>query len=508
MGKQKFFRTKQKIIYIILIIVLFTGCNNNSDELNSKLYTAIEIGNLEAVKEVITDWKSEGYSVKDLKLKKRERVWDMSTVDSPLVAAMWNGRYDIVEYLAGQDVDFNCIGSNGKSLLMYSIENYVDSNFEIFIEKGADVNYVNKDGMSVLDIALDYGNINVIHTLLKSSDINVSDEVINRYINKLRGEEEYYKGYGILKELLRHNANGNTDIYNSIFNSDYILNGYNVENRDMIILCTAAFGNTNVLSNLISDYNYDIHKLFMLACEYGNIENVKYLLSIGADINSCDKNGVTAIERAMENNLGDTVRYLLQNGASTRGEKGTNYDDILCFAVYNNNYDITKLLIEEYNDNLNMDRALEAAARYGYDLSLKAFLDSGIKANCIVNGSTLLELACLSDDGDNCVNLLLKNGANVNGIDGSPLMNAVKFGNTEIVKKLINSNVDVNYNLNNNGEHISVLYYAAVKGYFDMVKDLVEYGATFNNKEEITKGLRYIKLSNNIYNYLLNNNLI
>lgn len=509
MVKSKFFKSGQKIVFVILIVFLFCGCNytNKSENLSYKLYNAIGMRNFEAAKEAIEEWKSEGYDIKELTLPKKVSVWDMSKVDSPLIAAMFEGLDNIEDYLLEQDIDVNCIGSNGKSLLIYSIEND-NRNIEKIIEKGADVNYISKEGKTVLDIALDYGDKSTIYPLLKSNDIIVSNDVIYNYINTLRNSEEYYTGYGFLKELLQHNKNANIDIYNSIFNSDAILEGYNKENEEMIILCTAAFGKTNVLKYLMDNNEYNINKLYMLACEYGNISNIEYLLSLGVDINNSDKKGVTAIERAMENDLCDTVIYLLQKGASTRGEKGTNYDDILCYAVYNNNYDITKLLIDKYNDNLNMDRALAAAAMYGYNSALKAFLDTGTNANYIINDCSLVELACLSSDGNEAVKLLLERGANVNEINGRPLINAVQYGNIDIVETLINYNVDVIYNISNNGDQTDVLYYASTNGYFDIVRDLVEYGATFTDYKAVSYGLERIKLSDNIYNYLLNKKLL
>ena len=264
----------------------------------------------------------------------------------------------------------------------------------------------------------------------------------------------------------------------------------------------------NTLKKIIQYGDYDINYLYMLSCEYGNIENIQYLLSIGANINSSDKNGITAIERAMKDNRCDIVKYLLEKGASTRGEKGTNYDDVLCYAVMNNNYDITKLLIEKYNDNLSIDRAIYTAASSGNGLALKAFLDTGTDVNKPVNSVSLLELACIPDNGDACVKLLLDYGANVNGINGNPLINAVKYGNTNTVKLLIDYGVDINYNLRYGKDGGTALYYATTAGYYDITKELVKSGAKFSNQQEIEKAMSRIKLSNNIYNYLLANKLI
>lgn len=503
MVKQKLYRSTLMNVCIFFLTIVFCSCSFNSS--SDKMYKAIEFGNIEAVKEAVND----GYDINAFKSKK-VNVWDMSAVDSPLVAAMFNNRYDIAEYLIEQGADTNYISPSGKSVLTYLIENYeyVDI-YELLIEKGADVNYVNSDGISLLELALDYNHDKSIHALLNSNNIIISDKVVNILLNNLKNNDYYYEGYGYLREILKHSKNIDSQIYNSIFNSNILLNeDIKEENRKIIICCTASFGETDTLKKIIQNSDYDINNLYILACEYGNIKNIQFLLSIGADINTSDKNGVTAIERAMRYNQYDTVKYLLENGASTRGEKGTNYDDILCYAAMNNNYDITKMLIEKYNDNLNMDRALYIAVFYNNYLALKAFLDTGTDVNKPINDCTLLELACVLDNGSICAKLLLDYGANVNGTNGQPLIEAVKYGNIDTVKILIDYDVDINYNLSNGGENVTALYYASTMGYYDIVKVLVNNGATFFNQQEIEKAMFRIKLSDNIYNYLLENKLI
>lgn len=503
MGKQKLYRSTLVEICIFFIAIAFCGCNFNSS--SDKMYKAIEFGNIEAVKEAISD----GYDINAFKSRK-VKVWDMAAVNSPLVVAMDNNRYDIAEYLIKQGANTNYISPSGKSVLEYLIENYEYADiYDLLIEKGADVNYVNSDGVSLLELALDYNHDKSIYALLNSNDIIVKDKVVNILLERLKNGDYNYKGYGYLKEILKHNKNVDLQIYDSIFNSSSLLNkDIKGENKKLIVYCTAAFGEVDTLKNLIQNEDYDINSLYMLSCEYGNINNMKYLLSIGADINTSDKDGITAVEHSMKENQCEVVKYLLENGASTRGEKGTNYDDILCYAVMNNNYDITKMLIEKYNDNLNIDRALYIAAFYGNDMALKAFLDTGTDVNEPINDRTLLELTCVRSDANVCTRLLLNYGANVNGIDGQSLMDAVKNGNTATVEVLVDYNADINYNLNNGGEIVSALCYASTMGYYDIVKILVKNGATFLNQQEIEKAMPRIKLSNNIYNYLLDKKLI
>lgn len=515
MGKQKFYRCKLWKIGCIVFLIFFLLCGCSLFNIygllrglshNVKLYRAIDFQNFEAVKEAVDD----GCNINSFKPIKVS-VWDMSVVDSPIVMALFENRPDIAKYLIKQGADPNYITTSGKSVLTYLIEyyGYNKDMFDLLIEKGVDINYVNSEGVSLIEYAVGryYGEL--IYALTDFDNLIVSDKTVNNVLNELKNDNNYYKGYGYLRALLKHNKNVDSQIYDSIFDSSRLLNeDIKEENKKLVVGCIASFGNADTLKKIIQYGDYDINYLYMLSCEYGNIENIQYLLSIGANINSSDKNGITAIERAMKDNRCDIVKYLLEKGASTRGEKGTNYDDILCYAAMNNNYDITKLLIEKYNDNLSIDRALDIAASSGNDLALKAFLDTGTDVNKPVNSVSLLELACIPDNGDACVKLLLDYGANVNGINGNPLINAVKYGNTNTVKLLIDYGVDINYNLRYSKDDVTALYYATTEGYYDITKELVKSGAKFSNQQEIEKAMSRIKLSNNIYNYLLENKLI
>lgn len=136
---------------------------------------------------------------------------------------------------------------------------------------------------------------------------------------------------------------------------------------------------------------------------------------------------------------------------------------------------------------MSIDRAIYTAASSGNGLALKAFLDTGTDVNKPVNSVSLLELACIPDNGDACVKLLLDYGANVNGINGNPLINAVKYGNTNTVKLLIDYGVDINYNLRYGKDGGTALYYATTAGYYDITKELVKVVLNFQISKKLKK---------------------
>ena len=146
MGKQKFYRCKLWKIGCIVFLIFFLLCGCGLFSIygllrglshNAKLYRAIDFQNFEAVKEAVDD-DCNINSFKPLKIS----VWDMSTVDSPVVMALFENRPDIAKYLIKQGADHNYITTSGKSVLTYLIEyyGYNKDMFDLLIEKGVDIN--------------------------------------------------------------------------------------------------------------------------------------------------------------------------------------------------------------------------------------------------------------------------------------------------------------------------------------------------------------------------------
>ncbi|CAH1380423.1 hypothetical protein MTP99_004435 [Tenebrio molitor] len=57
----------------------------------------------------------------------------------------------------------------------------------------------------------------------------------------------------------------------------------------------------------------------LYAADYGQTDVIQYLISAGADVNSKDKHGITAILAAIWEGHKDCVKILLANGASKNG---------------------------------------------------------------------------------------------------------------------------------------------------------------------------------------------
>lgn len=506
MGKQKFHGCKlwKIVILFFMINFLLNGCSLFSQENNErdKLYEGISLRNLEFVKEAVDN----GCNINSFKNTK-ERIWDNYAVNNPLLVSIFNNSDSITEYLINAGADVNYICDNGKSILYYIIEFNNVEYCKTLIDHGADINFVSKNGKSVLQCALETNQKSVVYMLLNNENIDVSNEDIETVITLIKSNG-YLNDYGYLKKMLEHNNNVDSQIYDAIFECKNLLNtNIKDENRDIIINCVAAFGTSDILDNIINDTNVDIQELYLIACQYNNIDNVKYFLSKGININTSDSSGLTAIEIAVKNNSYDVINYLFNNGVAIKGRKDSNYEDILCYAVENDNYEITKFLLEKYSDSINIDKALSIAVE-GNNLALKAMIETGVDVNYVFyEQSCVLSYACLFGNAE-CTKLLLDYGADVNGLYGEPLITAVQYSRTDCVKLLCDYGADLQYNINNGGDPATALYYAIQCGNLDIAEILIKHGAKFKDDYEVDGAMQYAEKSININNFLKDNNLV
>ena len=204
------------------------------------------------------------------------------------------------------------------------------------------------------------------------------------------------------------------------------------------------------------------------AVEQNNIEMVKYLLSIGQDIDAqifYDGFWVNSpLKVAAENGYIEMAKFLIDKGANLNSA-----DDYMLYAY--NNYDITKLLVDNDVFNLNTNTTREEAIK-------------------LVKDGKYYEIEKL---------LLSEDSNNIDGYD--ELMNAISKGDMKALEKLVKDDTD----LNKQYDKITPLGLAAARNDKEMVKFLVEKGADINLEDgygytPLIKAMKYrnIDLAKNI----------
>lgn len=187
------------------------------------------------------------------------------------------------------------------------------------------------------------------------------------------------------------------------------------------------------------------------AAERGDTDTVLQLLATGAEINSRDERGRTAVMAATHGNQVATVEALIAAGADI-DIQDNRLDNPFLYAGAEGLLDILKLTIDAGANTRLTNRfggtALIPAAERGHiDVITELLTRTDVDVNHVNNlgWTALLEAIILSDGGPRhveVVRLLIDAGADVNLADGqgvTPLTHARQRGYTTIVELLQNA---------------------------------------------------------------------
>nr|XP_034330634.1 uncharacterized protein LOC105344498 isoform X7 [Crassostrea gigas] len=220
-----------------------------------------------------------------------------------------------------------------------------------------------------------------------------------------------------------------------------------------------------------------------IACQNGHNSTVQLLLSNGADLNLCDEDGTSPLFVACQNGHNSTVKLLLSNGADINlcREDGVSPLSIACF----NGHDSTVPLLLSNGADINLclkdgTSPLYIACQNGHNSTVQLLLSNGADIIlCIEDGTSPLSVACFNGH-DSTVQLLLSNGADINLRNkngATPLSLACFNGHNSTVQLLLSNGADINLCLK---DGTSPLYIACQNGHNSTVQLLLSNGADIN----------------------------
>ncbi|KAL8055142.1 hypothetical protein ABFX02_04G037400 [Erythranthe guttata] len=186
---------------------------------------------------------------------------------------------------------------------------------------------------------------------------------------------------------------------------------YAAENG-FIHICKFLIDNVKVDINIKSEIG---DTPLLNAVAMGNISTAKYLLIRGADITIADSKGMTSLHYAAEKDNRELMRMLLLRGA-------------------------------EIESNSVLGTPLQCAASRGNVDSVRFLLGHGAKPNPVSLLSHSPLVSAISSRSFQCLELLLKAGANPNisSCGVSPLVCAAMIGNARVVKSLLSAGANPN----------------------------------------------------------------
>lgn len=285
------------------------------------------------------------------------------------------------------------------------------ANLQSLIQKGGDVNAKNGgSGKTALMEAAKQGHIESVKALLKAgADVNLRDDYDDTALTWATGKCHT----AIVQVLIDKSAD------------------VNAQNK--------GYGSTSL----------------MMAAECNDVVSIKALLGKGANLNVKNHLGMTALGAATFKGRTETVKILLDAGATanevwTKGETGPLY-----YAAMKGNDPIVKLLIAKGADvNIRPDRT---------------------------GGWTPLMIAA-AEGHPTTVSILIKAGANANATNKfgrTALMFASGYGYTDIAKQLLDHGAQIDA-VPSDGEGVGALIAATRKGHKEIVSMLVNRGANIN----------------------------
>ena len=431
-----------------------------------------------------------------------------------------------------------------------------------YIEAGADVNYADIFGDTVLMRAVRTQNPEVIRSLIEAgTDVNAKDkyniEALNveypfGYVRNLRAPEGWTAlmqavdnncNPVIVKLLLDAGADANAEYeeYNEM-GIEHTITVLTLAVRrycypETIKMLIKAGADINVRCYYECDYGEywtNDATLLMLATKYGDSEIIRILADAGVDMDTQDNEfDETALMWALrqDNNEGedifveaeviDIVNALLESGADVNiadscGKtalmtvaSGEIFEDEESKISERDNIEILKALIRAGADVNAKDKWGRTALTYAYDYEIiEILLSTGFDVNAVSSkGVTALMVAC--EYGNMvAIKALIKAGVRVNARDNNgntALMHAVRHNaTTEIIKALIRAGANVNAKDFRIGK--TILMEAAMKSINpDTLKILIRAGADFTAKDKIGSSVNdYAELNPNseILNFL------
>ena len=211
-----------------------------------------------------------------------------------------------------------------------------------------------------------------------------------------------------------------------------------------------------------------------------DLETVQRLIDAGADLESMDRQGFTALRFAVGLGAPDVAKALLDAGADPDCKKG-NPDTPLMFACITDQLDTIKALLAAGADpnrrRSDSATALYLATDHGKAHVVKLLLDSGADASLPVGGG-IAALHVAAENGEQAiVQSLVTAGADIDARRAggtTPLMLAAGRGHASIVKALLTAKADPN-SADDRGH--SPLFFAIESGKPEVVQALIAAGA-------------------------------
>jgi ankyrin repeat protein len=279
--------------------------------------------------------------------------------ENPINNAFSSNNINIVKMLLEHNVNINCTGYFNRTPLLHAFELRKWDLVSQLIDMGADVNVYVDGGYSITPLyeACLFGNLKLVIKIVEAgADVNfsVDNHVTPICIGTIHGFTH------IVEYLLEHGSH-----FTKIETCNYIPAHLAIRYGHLEILKMFEKYYQQVQFSAILNKNDDNEDNIPIniACEFGHIDVVKYILSKGVDINVTNSKGITPLITAVIAQNFNLIIFLLLNGA-TIDIQDINCRNSLYYAekagniqIINllNNWAVLMLLYLDYTSGSNLD---------------------------------------------------------------------------------------------------------------------------------------------------------
>ena len=423
---------------------------------------------------------------------------------TPLLYAARNGDTKAVKLLLDYGAAVNAKDSDKRTPLMLSDLREITL---MLLEKGAEVDRKDINGMTALHMATDAGCLAIVKLLLAyGAKVDDQDKYGQTALSRAAATPFGAADDVVASILILLVANGadinSEDIYGYTPLSHSIKVG-NKSRARLILEQGGAGGINNPITLGITP--------LMMAVSRADEDLVRLLLDNGADVNTSNGNGDVALTCISPPIY--ILQLLLESGADVNAQNNTGHTALMRYSDYNLTYadilesvalggtvdysnaeDTIKMLLD-HGANINLQdtvgrSALFIACWHPHPGIIKLLLQYGADPNS-VNEDGQTPLILVAGGAYICVpnmRVLLEHGANINMQDergDSALMKACIARNNEAVKLLLESKADIDL-VNKRGftALLSIIEEDASE-YREIAQLLLEHGASLNTTNDV-----------------------
>jgi len=328
----------------------------------------------------------------------------------------------LIDLMIQKGSNVNSLNKQGKSPLVYAIENENEEVIKLLIKNSVSLNQKTEDNIFPLNIAIKRNNINIVKLLVNTgANIDISESNSEHKV-----DPPIITAYNLSNE-----NNNNFEIF------DYLLE---------------RGANCNV-----KDKNGS--SLLLLAIRKNNYENVQKIIEKNVEIREKDNDNNTPLLEAIKNENIDIVKLLIKYAQQNKIEMG---DIDIESVISKGNYEILKVLVKSSS------------------ISIKASqLQNG---NSLIKITKCKDIS--PKKKEKLIKALIKKGINVNSVDkkgNTSVIYAIKEKNLFILKILFENGADLSIK-NNKG--YSAIDYAQRSNDDEIINYLTDEGVLEKSKKD------------------------